>query len=389
MTAPLPEVLLRPRGSRRFRGPHPWVFRDDVAEVRGARTGDLVRVLSDSRRPLGTAFFSERSKIAIRRVGRDGGELPDWASRVERALEHRRRVVPADVDAYRLLFSESDDVPGFVADVYGRHVVVQSLGAGADRVCDEIVGALSVRLAPESILARNDPAARALEGLPREVRQLRGKTPERIEVTEHGVRYLAEPWTGQKTGAFLDQRENRAAAAGWVRGRILDAFAYHGSFALHAAARADEVVVLDSSSDALARARDNAVRNAIRNLVYVEANAFDELRRRERAGERFDAVLLDPPAFAKSRKDVAAARRGYKEINLRAMRLLSDGGILVTSSCSYNLSESEFLEVLAEAAADARRDFRILEKRTQSRDHPIRLGFPESHYLKCLVMRMM
>jgi 23S rRNA (cytosine1962-C5)-methyltransferase len=286
----------------------------------------------------------------------------------------------------RLVFGESDGLPGLVADLYGEHLVVQVLTAAVARRIDLLLDALGEHRRIASVLARNDPSVRTLEGLAREVTQLRGTTPERVEVQEHGLRWLADLWRGQKTGAFLDQAENRAAAGRLARGRVLDAFAYHGSFALHAARAAEEVVVLESSGEALARARESAGLNGLTNLVYVEANAFDELRARERAGERFDVVLLDPPAFAKSRHDIAAALRGYREINLRAMRLLAPGGVLVTSSCSYNLGEEQFYGVLAEAAADAGVDLRVVERRIQAQDHPVRLGFPESLYLKCAIL---
>ena len=241
-----------------------------------------------------------------------------------------------------------------------------------------------------SVQIRDEPGdavALSEEDPPREVRQLRGTTPEAIPIDEEGVTFVVDPWRGQKTGAFLDQRENRIAAGALSRGRVLDAFAYQAGFGLHAAARADEVVVLDASADALARARENAARNGRSNLSFVEGNAFDDLRERERRGERFDVVMLDPPAFAKSRGDLPAARRGYKELNIRGMRLLAPDGLLITSSCSYNLREPEFEEVLREAAADARREMVVLARRGQAADHPVLLGFPESRYLKCFVLR--
>jgi 23S rRNA (cytosine1962-C5)-methyltransferase len=363
------------------------VFRDDVAVTAGDGAGVLVRVRSESGAPLGWAFRSASSKIALRMVSRDeeapGAEF--WEARVADALRHREQVV-RDTDAYRVVFGESDGIPGLVVDRYGPHLVVQTLTAGADRVLPAVLENLAAKSRVESVLARNDPAVRTLEGLPREIVQVRGTTPALVEVSEGPVRYLADPWRGQKTGAFLDQRENRLAAAGYVSGNVLDVFSYHGSFALHAAPRAARVEAVDSSGEALARAKENAALNGLSNVTFREANAFDDLRDRQRRGERFDAVLLDPPAFAKSRSDIAAAKRGYKEINLRAMQILAPRGVLVTSSCSYNLSEEEWLEVLAAAAADAHRSLRVLERRTQSRDHPMRLGFPESRYLKCAVL---
>jgi len=384
----LPEVTVRLRASRRIASRHPWVFADDVAASHGCSHGDLVRVRDNAGMVLGVAFWSSRSKIALRMVSHDD-VVPDaafWAARVDRASARRGAEI-GRWEARRLLFGEGDGVPGLVADLYGSHLVLQALTAGAERIVSEVVAALRERLPIESVLARNDPSVRTLEGLPREVRQLSGTTPDEIVVDEGGVRYTADPWRGQKTGAFLDQRDNRLACRRHARGRVLDAFSYHASFALHAAKEAEEVVVVDASSDALARGRANAQLNGATNLTFVEANAFEDLRERDRRGERFDLVMLDPPAFAKSRGDVDAARRGYKEINLRAFRLLAPGGVLVTSSCSYNLDEPSFEGLLREAAADAGRDAVVLERRGQAADHPVRLAFPEGRYLKCFVLR--
>lgn len=390
MPSRVPIVRVAPRATRRARAAHPWIYADDVSDGDAAAHGDLVEVRDARGRSLGLAFHSTRSKIRLRFVGGDPGQTGPsrWSAVVGDAVAHRRRVVAGDTDAYRLLFGESDGIPGLVVDRYGTHLVVQVLTAGADRALGAVLDALSEHgVAWTSALARNDAAVRRLEGLAREVVQLRGTTPERIVVREHGVRFAVDPWTGQKTGAFLDQRDNRRAAGRLARGRVLDVFSYHGSFALHTAGRAEEIVLVDSSAEALARARDNAEANGLRSPEIVEGNAFDVLRRFEREGRRFETVMVDPPAFARSRRDVRAARRGYHEINLRAMRLLVDGGMLVTSSCSYNVGEAEFESVLAGAAADAGRTFRVLERRTQAPDHPIRLGFPESHYLKCHLIR--
>jgi 23S rRNA (cytosine1962-C5)-methyltransferase len=387
-SATLPEVRVAPRARRRLDGAHPWIFRDDVADDGGAAHGDVVRVRDDRGAARGLAFWSSRSKITLRRITRDDA-VPDaafWDGRVAAALSRRGPEVER-WQARRLLFGESDGVPGLVADLYGTHLVVQALTAGAERVLPEILAALRARIPVDSVLARNDPAVRALEGLPREVRQIDGTTPELLEVDEGGVVHLVDPWHGQKTGAFLDQRENRIAVGALARGRALDAFAYHASFGLHAARRCSEVVVVDQSREALSRGRAAAERNGASNLTFVEAAAFDDLRARERAGERFDLVLLDPPAFAKSRADVPAARRGYREINLRALRLLTPGGLLITSSCSANLDEGAFEEVLVEAARDAGRTATVVARRGQAADHPVLLEFPESRYLKCFVLR--
>ena len=384
----LPDISVRLRANRRIASRHPWVFADDVSSSSGAEHGDLVRVRDNAGMVLGVAFWSARSKIALRMVSLED-VAPDaafWAARVDSALARRGSEI-GRWPARRLLFGEGDGVPGLVADLYGTHLVIQALTAGTERVVDHVVAALRERLPIDSVLARNDPSVRKLEGLAREVKQLSGTTPEEIVVDEGGVRYAADPWRGQKTGAFLDQRENRLACRTHARGRVLDAFSYHASFALHAARHATEVVVVDASSEALARGRANAELNGATNLTFVEANAFEDLRERDRRGERFDLVMLDPPAFAKSRGDVPAARRGYKEINLRAIRLLAPGGVLLTSSCSFNLDEVSFEGLVREAAADAGRDAVVLERRGQAADHPVRLGFPEGRYLKCFVLR--
>ncbi|HZN55652.1 MAG TPA: class I SAM-dependent rRNA methyltransferase [Candidatus Polarisedimenticolaceae bacterium] len=383
----LPEVTVTPRARRRIAARHPWIFIDDVVAASGLEPGAIVRVRDARGAPLGVAFWSGRSKIALRMIASEDLD-PDpafWSARVDAALARRGGRIAA-WQARRLLFGESDGIPGLVADLYGRHLVMQMHTAGAVAIAETIAGLLRARLPIESVLHRNDASVRALEGLPREVVQATGTTPEQIVVEEEGVLYAADPWRGQKTGAFLDQRDNRTACRALGRGRVLDAFAYHASFALHAARGAAEVVVVDASREALERGRANARRNGLANLSFVEANAFDELREREKRGERFDLIVLDPPAFAKSRGEIASGRRGYKEINLRALRLLAPGGTLVTCSCSYNLDEATFEEILREAAADARRDATVVARRGQAEDHPVRLGFPESRYLKCFVL---
>lgn len=391
MAVAYPEVTLRKRGFRRLASSHPWIFRDDVDRCEDARHGDLVRIVGMGGKGLGYAAFSARSKICLRIVTRED-RAPDadfWTERLSAAIDLRRRLVPPSDNACRLVFGESDGLPGLIVDRYAGHLVIQSLTAATERLVPGWLDLLADRGDAASILARNDPRVRELEGLPREVTQLRGSTPREIEVREDDVRYLVAPWSGQKTGGFLDQRENRVTARAYCRGRVLDGFSYQGGFALHAARRGAEVVAVDSSSAALEMGRRAAELNGLEGISFRRANVFHELRRLEREKQPFDAVILDPPAFAKSRRDLAAAERAYKEINLRAMRLLGPGGILISSSCSYNLGEARFLEVMEAAAADAGRTLRLLEKRAQARDHPVRLGFPESHYLKCLVLSVM
>ena len=362
---------------------HPWIFRSDVT-TRPAVEAGAVGVTEASGRPLGWALWSPASEISLRFLERNPGAQIDagwWAARIRMSAD-RRRSLAASANAFRLVHGEADGLPSLVCDRYDRWLVVQLMSAGLERFRSEILSALVEATGAEGVLARNDAAVRAREGLPRETTLLHGKVPREIEVTEHGVRYLADPWTGQKTGAFLDQRENRQFIGELARGRALDCFSYHGSFALHLARRAGHVVALDSSGPALARAAENAQRNGFDNIEFVEANAFDYLRDRERDGTSFDTIVLDPPAFAKNRESIPAALRGYKEVNLRAMRLLAPGGLLYTASCSFHISKSLFLEMLQIAAGDSGRRIALRAIRGQPVDHPEVLTIPETGYIK-------
>jgi 23S rRNA (cytosine1962-C5)-methyltransferase len=311
-----------------------------------------------------------------------------FRERLGAAREYRERL-GVDGTAYRLVHAEADGLPSLIVDWYAGHAVVEILSAGLERYREELVGALVAELAPRGILARNDVAVRDHEQLPRAVELLYGEVPEWIEVREGEVRYLAAPWTGQKTGAYLDQRENRIRTGELARGEALDCFAYHGSFALHLARRATRVTALDASAEALARARVNLELNGAGAAVeLVEANAFDYLRAAGSEGRRYDVIVLDPPAFAKRRDAVERAWRGYKEINLRALKLLAPGGLLATFSCSYHMGAGRFRELLESAAADAGRPVRLLEWRGQAADHPEVLQIPESAYLKGALLRV-
>jgi 23S rRNA (cytosine1962-C5)-methyltransferase len=338
--------------------------------------------------PLGWALWSPRSEIALRLLDRSPSARIDaawWHKRLEQAIE--RRASLGDVaTAFRLVHGEADGCPSLICDRYNRWLVIQLLSAGLEQFRDNIVQGFIDLVRPEGILARNDVPVRAKEGLPRETVVLFGDVPREIEVVEYGIRYLAAPWEGQKTGAFLDQRENRALVGTIARGRALDCFSYHGSFALHLARQASSVIALDSSAAALARARENAARNQVQHIEFVEADAFEWLRAAERRRDRFDTIVLDPPAFAKTRNAVPSALRGYKEINLRAMRLLTVGGMLFTASCSYHLTKPLFLEVLEAAAADSGRRVAVRELRGQPLDHPEVLTIPESGYLKAALL---
>jgi len=384
------DAHLNPAGAARWRSGHPWVYRAGVHSVE-QDTGfeALARVRDPRGRVLGAALLSRESQITLRRLC-DGDREPDpgfFRERLAAAVAYRETTLPGR-DAVRLVHGESDGLPGVVADRYGDHLVLQLLAHGADALRDTWVELFREILDPASIIARNDPAVRQLEGLPRAVEVLHGDPPEEAVYHEGGLEFTADLRSGQKTGAFLDQVENHLRAGELARGRVLDAFTYAGGFGLAAAARAEHVTLVDSSGEALARARRHAERNGITNVTFTEANVFDLLRGAERDGESFDAVILDPPAFAKNKRELEGALRGYKEINLRAMKLLRPGGILITCSCSYHLSDTLLDDVLARAAADARRGFRVRERRTQAPDHPVRVGFPESSYLKCRVLEL-
>ena len=382
-----PTVIISARGEQRVRGGHPWVYRADVVDVQ-AEPGDIVRVLGPRQRAIGDAFFSDRSQIPIRMLTR--GDVHADESLLRLRLEQAirlRETLGLDATAYRLVHAEADLLPSLVVDRYGDYLVVQALSQGMDRLLPGVTGMLVDLLKPVGILARNDPKVRALEGLEQAVEVLHGDIPESVVVREGPVEYDVDLRKGQKTGLFLDQRENREAAARYARGRLLDGFSYNGGFALRLAPRCTDAEAIDISADAVARIRANALRNGITHLQAREANVFDELRRLERAGARYDTVVLDPPAFARNKSSVPNALAGYKEINLRAMRLLAPHGHLITCSCSYNVGEELFAEVLREAAADSHTPVAIVEKRMQGRDHPVLVGVPETYYLKCFVLR--
>jgi 23S rRNA (cytosine1962-C5)-methyltransferase len=348
----------------------------------------MVRTVGPRSRPLGYALFSDRSEISLRVFERGGDEpgLDAWRDRLEAAIRFRD-ALGIDATAWRLVHAEADRLPGLVVDRYGDWLVVQALVQAVDRLLPELTRLLVDLVRPAGILARNDPRVRLLEGLEQKVDVLYGTVPDTIEVREGRVVFEVDPRRGQKTGLFLDQRENRVAAAQYARGRLLDTFSYNGGFALALAPACDEVVAVDISEDAVARIAGNAARNGLSNVRAVAMNVFDELRELERRGERFDTIVLDPPAFAKNKAAVPKALSGYKEINLRALKLLRSGGFLITCSCSYNVSEAAFAEVLAAAAVDAHAEVQVVEKRMQGRDHPVLMTVPETYYLKCFILR--
>ena len=383
----IPTAVISARGEERIRRGHPWIYRADVLDV-AAEPGGLVEVLGPRQRFLGRALYNEQSQITLRLLTRGEEDVDDafWRARIDAAIAFRQSLA-MDATAYRLIHGEADLLPSLIVDRYADILVVQALSQGMDRVLPTLVPMLAAATGATGILARNDPRVRLLEGLEQRVDVLYGDVPERIVVRDGPIEYEVDPRLGQKTGLFLDQRENRAAAAQYARGRLLDGFSYHGGFALRLARGCDRVEALDISADAVARILENAARNGLSNVQAREANVFDELRHLEKRGERFDTIVLDPPAFAKNKASIAKALAGYKDINLRALRLLNPGGYLITCSCSYNVDEATFAEVIYEASVDSHVPVTVVEKRMQGRDHPVLLGVPETYYLKCLILR--
>ena len=378
-------VQISRKGVDRLAGGHPWVFRSDVVSAGEAEAGELVHVLDARGRFLGQAHYSTSSQIALRMLSRSV-EAVDLGARIAAAQRFRAGI--AGTTAYRLVHAEADFLPALIIDRYADCFTVQALNQGMDRALPEIVAALEQQFSPRAIVARHDAAVRSLEQLPREIRLLRGELEGPVGISMNGFRMEADLLKGQKTGVFLDQRENYAAVARYAYGRALDCFTSTGGFALHMAAKCGSVEAVDSSATALATARSNAERNAVGNVEFREADVFELLSAYASGRRNYDTIVLDPPAFAKSRGQVADAARGYKDINLRALRLLGPGGILVTCSCSHHMSEAALLEVVAEASLNAGRTLRVLERRTQASDHPILLTVPETLYLKCLILQV-
>jgi 23S rRNA (cytosine1962-C5)-methyltransferase len=381
-------AIISARGEERLKAGHPWIYRADLGDVH-AEGGDIVVVRNPRGQLLGRATYSSASQIALRMLVYGEGSERDDVALIRRRLESAiafRESLAIDATAFRVVHGEADLLPALIVDRYGDYLVVQALSQAMDRLLPEVTAALNDLLKPKGILARNDPRTRLLEGLDQRVEVLSGDIPESVTIIEGGVTYEADLRKGQKTGLFLDQRENRAAAAGYARGRLLDCFSYHGGFAIPLGRRCRETIAIDGSEDAIAHLRVNAARNGVAVDGRV-GNVFDELRGLERLRERFDTIVLDPPAFAKNKASIAKATTGYKEINLRALKLLNPGGTLVTCSCSYNIGEAAFASLIYEAAVDAGIRVTVVEKRMQGRDHPVLLGVPETYYLKCFILR--
>jgi 23S rRNA (cytosine1962-C5)-methyltransferase len=385
-----PSVRINNKAASRIHSGHPWVFVSDVIDVDAAVAGDVVRVMDARGRTLGIAHYSNTSQIALRLLSKRAEAIDEefLTRRIEEALKLRKLVVQ-DSEAYRLIHAEGDLLPGLIVDRYGEWLVAQFLDQGMDRMTDLVVAALKTVVRPAGIVARNDVPSRGKENLPQESKVLLGNIAGPVEFGMNGLQWRADLMSGQKTGVFLDQRENYKAAARYAHGRALDCFGGTGGFAMHLAGVCDSVDVVDSSAASLVTAKQNASLNNIENLRFHNANALEYLAGLVSARRKFETVIVDPPAFTKTRAAKDGALRGYKDINLRALRLLDSGGLLVSCSCSHHVSEADLLEVMAEAALDTDKQLRVLERRTQSQDHPILLTVPETHYLKCIIFQVL
>jgi 23S rRNA (cytosine1962-C5)-methyltransferase len=383
-------VVASARGAKRIRNGHLWIYRSDVVSANDVEPGAIVRVVDQANNFVGQAFYSNTSEIALRFLTtRDETIDRAWWGEKLHACAERRASIARDTNAYRLVYSEGDLLPSLIVDKYDDVLVMQTLSQGSDRLKAAIAELLVEQLQPRAIIERNDARVRSFEGLEAQSGMMHGEGPGDIEINQNGVRFVVSPLGGQKTGAFLDQRENYLAAAAVARGRALDCFTFNGGFALHSARSCDQVIGIDISEEAIAGAQRNAKLNEAANVDFRAVNVFDALRDFESAGEEFDTIILDPPAFAKNRAAVKSAVRGYKEINLRALKLLNANGVLVSCSCSYHMQPEMFLEIIREAALDAHRRLQIVEVRGQSSDHPVLMGVSETHYLKCVIARVL
>jgi 23S rRNA (cytosine1962-C5)-methyltransferase len=400
MTELMNHATITARGAKRIRYGHLWIYRSDVVSANEVEAGEIVRVVDQANNFVGQAFYSDSSEIALRCLTtRDEAIDGAWWGERLRACAERRASITRETNAYRVVYSEGDLLPSLIVDKYGDVLVMQTLSQGSERLKAEIAELLVEQFQPRAIIERNDARVRRFEGLELKTGVIWSAPAERsddgalavagtFEINQHGIRFVVSPLGGQKTGAFLDQRENYLAAARFAHGRALDCFTFNGGFALHIARSCEQVIGIDISEEAILGAQRNAELNEVVNIEFRAANVFDALRDFESAGERFDTIILDPPAFAKNRSAVKSAARGYKEINLRALKLLKTNGVLISCSCSYHMQQEMFLEIIREAALDAHRRVQIVEVRGQSTDHPVLMGVPETHYLKCVIARV-
>lgn len=384
------KVFVNKKGARRIRGGHLWIYRSDVTKIE-ADGGAVVSVYDEARNFVGKAFYSDSSEITLR-IFTTKDEVIDkafWKTQIVEAAQRRRTTDKGQrTNAKRLIYSEGDLIPSLIVDDYDGVFVLQTLSQGTEKLKETFVEILREEFQPKAIIERNDVKVRQRENLEMKAGVLFGNADDEIIIEQDDIKFYVAPLGGQKTGSFLDQRENHFAVRRYAFGRGLDCFTFNGGFALNLARACDQVLAIDISEDAVNLARRNAGLNQISNVEFETANVFDALRDFEARGEKFDTIVLDPPAFVKSRAALKPAMRGYKEINLRALKLLNAGGILATCSCSFHMSEDLFFQTVEEAARDAKRRVHLLEKRTQSADHPILLGMPETYYLKCFILRV-
>ncbi|HEX8735234.1 MAG TPA: class I SAM-dependent rRNA methyltransferase [Pyrinomonadaceae bacterium] len=387
------KIFVNKKGARRVRGGHLWIYKSDVIKIE-ADGGAVVSVYDEARNFIGKAFYSDSSEITLRIFTIRDEEINKefWRRQIKNAARRRKPAKTEDqrpkTDAQRLIYSEGDLIPSLIVDDYAGVFVIQTLSQGTEKLKETFVEILREEFEPRAIIERNDVKVRQRENLEMKTGVLYGEAPDEITIEQDGIKFYVSPLGGQKTGSFLDQRENHLALRRHAFGRGLDCFTFNGGFALNLARSCESVLAIDISEDATALARRNAELNQISNIEFQTANVFDALRDFETKGEKFDTVVLDPPAFVKSRAALKSATRGYKEINLRALKLLNKNGILATCSCSFHMSEDLFLQTIEEAARDARRRVHLIEKRTQASDHPILVGMPETYYLKCFILRV-
>src|SRR5215204_1469598 len=383
------KAFVTKKGAKRVRGGHLWIYKSDVQKVE-ARGGDVVAVYDEAKNFVGCAFYSDSSEITLRIFTTKDEKIDKefWRKRILEAAQRRTTDNGRRTNARRLIYSEGDLIPSLIVDDYNRHFVIQTLAQGSEKLKETFVEILREEFSPLAIIERNDVKVRLRENLPMQTGVLDGEVAAEIIIEQDGVKFYIAPTEGQKTGSFLDQRENHFAIRNYAFGKGLDCFTFNGGFALNLAQVCETVRAIDISENAINLAARNAELNNVKNIEFQTANVFDALREMEKAGEKFDTIVLDPPAFVKSRAALKSAVRGYKEINLRALKLLNKGGILVTCSCSFHFSEEIFLQTLEESARDARRRVQLIEKRMQAADHPILVGMPETYYLKCFILRV-
>lgn len=380
------KAFVTKKGAKRVRNGHLWIYKSDVQKIE-ATGGDVVSVYDEAKNFVGKAFYSDSSEITLRifTIKDEPIDKEFWRRKIVEAAQKRQET---KANAKRLIYSEGDLIPSLIVDDYNGIFVIQTLSQGTEKLKETFVEILREEFSPTAIIERNDVKVRQRENLPMQAGVLFGEVTDEIIIEQDGVKFYISPLGGQKTGSFLDQRENHFAVRNYTFGRALDCFTFNGGFALNLAKVCNEVLAIDISEDAINLAKRNAELNQISNVKFKTANVFDALRDYEKSGEKFDCIVLDPPAFVKSRSALRSAVRGYKEINLRALKLLNKGGILVTCSCSFHFSEEIFLQTLEESVRDAKRRVHLIEKRMQAGDHPILLGMPESYYLKCFILRV-